>query len=130
MTILLIIFHILICLALIMIVLLQTGKGADMGATFGGGSSQTLFGSTGASTFLTKSTTIVAIAFMLTSLGLAYLSSNKTGTSIMKDVEAPVKEVAIPVGEVKVPAPNDQVAATANPVQPSAEGRADDTKQK
>ena len=64
----LIIFHILICLALVMIVLLQTGKGADMGATFGGGSSQTLFGSTGASTFLTKSTTLVAVAFMLTSL--------------------------------------------------------------
>lgn len=86
MEVLLIIFHVLICLALVMIVLLQTGKGADMGAAFGGGSSQTLFGSTGASTFLTKSTTMVAIAFMLTSLGLAYISTSKTGTSIMQDV--------------------------------------------
>jgi len=127
MTILLIIFHILICLALVMIVLLQTGKGADMGATFGGGSSQTLFGSTGASTFLTKSTTLVAVAFMLTSLCLAYISTNKTGTSIMKDVENPVKEVAIPVGEVEVPVPIDQIPATADSVQPSAEGGTVDT---
>ena len=57
-----------------MIVLLQTGKGADMGAAFGGGSSQTLFGSTGASTFLSKATTVAAIVFMLTSLSLAYVA--------------------------------------------------------
>jgi preprotein translocase subunit SecG len=50
-TILLIIVHVIVCVALIMIVLLQTGKGADIGAVFGGGSSSTLFGSTGASTF-------------------------------------------------------------------------------
>lgn len=130
MEVLLIIFHILICLALVMIVLLQTGKGADMGATFGGGSSQTLFGSTGASTFLTKSTTMVAVAFMLTSLGLAYLSSSKTGTSIMQDVNVPVEEAAIPVGEIVVPVPIDQVAATANSVQPAVEGEADNTEQK
>ena len=139
MTILLIIFHILICLALVMIVLLQTGKGADMGAAFGGGSSQTLFGSTGASTFLTKSTTMIAVAFMLTSLGLAYISSSRTGTSIMKDVKTPDKEAAVPVGEVVVPVPNGQVAATAdsaqpdaaaNSAQPAAEGRTEDTKQK
>jgi preprotein translocase subunit SecG len=130
MEVLLIIFHILICLALIMVVLLQTGKGADMGAAFGGGSSQTLFGSTGASTFLTKSTTMVAVAFMLTSLGLAYISSSKTGASIMQDVEAPIEESVLPPGEAEVPVPNDQVAATANSVQPAEEGRADDTEQK
>ena len=130
MTVLLIIFHILICLALILIVLLQTGKGADMGAAFGGGSSQTLFGSTGASTFLTKSTTWVAVAFMLTSLGLAYISGNKTGSSIMQDVKIPAKEAAAPVGKVKVPVPADQVAATANSVQPTEKGQTDDTEQK
>jgi preprotein translocase subunit SecG len=119
----LIIFHILICLALVMIVLLQTGKGADMGAAFGGGSSQTLFGSTGASTFLTKSTTLVAVAFMLTSLGLAYVSSSKTGASIMKDVKTPV-------GEVVVPVPIDPVATPANSVQPAAENGTNDTQQK
>lgn len=80
MTILLIVIHIVVCIALIMIVLLQTGKGADMGAAFGGGSSQTLFGSTGASTFLSKATTAAAVIFMVTSLGLAYISSHRTGT--------------------------------------------------
>ncbi len=54
MTTLLIIIHVIVSIALIMIILLQTGKGADMGAAFGGGSSQTLFGSTGSSTFLSK----------------------------------------------------------------------------
>ena len=88
MSILLIIIHIIVCIALIMIVLLQTGKGADMGAAFGGGSSQTLFGSTGASTFLSKATTLAAIVFMLTSLMLAYMSGNKTGSSIMADTPA------------------------------------------
>jgi preprotein translocase subunit SecG len=77
MSILLIIVHVVVCVALIMIVLLQTGKGADMGAAFGGGSSQTLFGSSGASTFLSKATTVAAIVFMLTSLTLAYMSGGK-----------------------------------------------------
>jgi len=94
MTALLITLHIIVCVALIMIVLLQTGKGSDMGAAFGGGSSQTLFGSSGASTFLTKSTTLVAVAFMLTSLGLAYISTTKTGKSIMQNA-APVEQ-AVP----------------------------------
>jgi len=75
-----------------MIVLLQTGKGADMGAAFGGGSSQTLFGSTGASSFLSKATTVAAIVFMLTSLVLAYMSSHRTSGSIMSDVEAPIAD--------------------------------------
>ena len=80
-----------------MIVLLQTGKGADMGAAFGGGSSQTLFGSTGASTFLSKATTIVAVVFMLTSLGLAYVSTSKSGRgSIMTQEKAPIEQPATP----------------------------------
>jgi len=96
MSILLIIIHITVCIALIMIVLLQTGKGADMGAAFGGGSSQTLFGSTGASTFLSKATTAAAIIFMVTSLGLAYLSSHRTGESIVTGTPAPVESQAAP----------------------------------
>jgi preprotein translocase subunit SecG len=88
------IIHILVSIALIMIVLLQTGKGADMGAAFGGGSSQTLFGSSGASTFLSKATTIVAIVFMLTSLGLAYVVSNKNEKSIILDSTTPIEEKA------------------------------------
>ena len=96
MSILLIIIHIIVCIALIMIVLLQTGKGADMGAAFGGGSSQTLFGSTGASTFLSKATTAAAIIFMVTSLGLAYLSSHRTGESVVTGTPAPVENPAAP----------------------------------
>lgn len=67
-----------------------------MGAAFGGGASQTLFGSTGASTFLSKATTIAAIVFMITSLGLAYLSSHRTSGSIMSDSPAPIEEQAVP----------------------------------
>lgn len=81
-----ILVHVIVCIALILIVLLQTGKGSDMGAAFGGGASQTLFGSSGASSFLTKLTTGAAIVFMLTSLSLAYLSSRRPTASVMSDV--------------------------------------------
>ena len=92
MSILVIIIHIIVSIALIMIVLLQTGKGADMGAAFCGGSSQTLFGSTGASTFLSKATTVAAIVFMLTSLSLAYVAGSKNGKSVVMESAAPIEE--------------------------------------
>ncbi|MGD9331534.1 MAG: preprotein translocase subunit SecG [Desulfobacterales bacterium] len=94
MSIIVIVIHIIVCIALILIVLLQTGKGADMGAAFGGGSSQTLFGSTGASTFLSKATTFAAVVFMLTSLTLAYMSGNQTASTIMEDAPIPVEQPA------------------------------------
>jgi len=75
--------HILMAFALVIIVLLQTGKGASIGAAFGG-ASQTLFGPRGAATFLNKLTTVAAIVFMLTSLGLAMSSSRKEVKSIME----------------------------------------------
>jgi len=96
MSILLIVVHVVVCIALIMIVLLQTGKGADMGAAFGGGSSQTLFGSTGASTFLSKATTAAAIIFMVTSLGLAYLSSHRGKESVVSETPAPIESQTAP----------------------------------
>ena len=105
----LIIVHVIVCVALIMIVLLQTGKGADMGAAFGGGGSQTLFGSTGASTFLSKMTTGAAIVFMLTSLVLAYLSSHRTADSIIKSTPAPVEQPA--TGTQSEAAPQESSAA-------------------
>ena len=64
--------HILVSVLMIMIILLQTGKGAEIGAAFGGGYSQTLFGSSGPIGFLNKLTTVVAVFFMLTSLMLAF----------------------------------------------------------
>jgi preprotein translocase subunit SecG len=86
-----VIIHVIVCVALILIVLLQTGKGADMGMVFGGGGSQTLFGASGASTFLGKATTIVAVVFMLTSFSLAYMWGHRTGDSIMSNTEVPVQ---------------------------------------
>ncbi len=71
---LLVIVHVIVSVFLIFVVLIQGGKGAEMGAAFGG-STQTLFGSRGAATFLSKLTTIVAIIFMLTSLTMAVLSA-------------------------------------------------------
>jgi len=86
MSILILIIHLIVSFALIAIVLLQTGKGADMGAVFGGAGNQTLFGNTGATTFLGKATTVAAIVFMLTSLSLAYIS--KSGNeSVVSDVK-------------------------------------------
>jgi preprotein translocase subunit SecG len=94
MTTLILIAHVIACVLLILIVLLQTGKGADMGASFGGASSQALFGGAGPATFLSKITTGVAIIFMLTSLTLAYTSSHRSQTSIMPDIEIPVEKPA------------------------------------
>jgi preprotein translocase subunit SecG len=94
MSIFVIIIHVVVSIALILIVLLQTGKGADMGAAFGGGASQTLFGATGASTFLSKATTVAAIVFMLTSLILAYMASNRTGGSMMSNEPATLEQKA------------------------------------
>src|SRR5438552_16141520 len=77
------VIHVLACLFLIVVVLLQTGKGADMGAVFGGGS-QTLFGSGGAGNCLTKLTTGTAVAFMITSLILSY-GQNRAPSSTLLD---------------------------------------------
>jgi preprotein translocase subunit SecG len=82
MTVLLLLVHIVVCLFLIAIVLLQSGKGAELGATFGGGSSHTLFGGRGAATFLSKMTTVAAVVFMITSLVLAVVTAK--GGSVMK----------------------------------------------
>jgi len=118
MSVLLIFIHVIVCVALIMIVLLQTGKGGDMGAAFGGGSSQSLFGSTGASTFLSKATTVAAVVFMITSLALAYMSSNRTGKSIMTTTPAPVTAPA--TSETK-PDEAQNTPKTAAPSQPQPE---------
>ena len=82
--------HILTCLALVAIVLLQHGKGADIGAAFGGGSSNTVFGARGAGNFLTKLTTGCVIVFMTTSVTLAYFSGPKTAGDIIGDTPAAV----------------------------------------
>lgn len=94
MTTLLIIIHVIVCLFLIGIVLLQHGKGADIGASFGG-SSQSLLGTEGAVPLLNKITTLSAIVFMGTSISLAYISANQSTGSVMKDMK--VEQAAEPV---------------------------------
>ncbi len=98
----LIIFHIIICLLLIAIVLLQTGRGAEIGAAFGG-ASRTLFGATGATTVMGKVTTVIAVLFMATCLALTYYSGRPVTKSIM---DKPAKE-----------APAHPVIPEAKPVQ-------------
>ncbi len=110
MTTLLIIIHILVCLFLIGIVLLQQGKGADMGATFGGGSNQTVFGADGPMPILSKITTASAVIFMVTSLALAYISANDSSSSVMKQISVPkqnesgIEKTIQPVPDVNAPA--------------------------
>ena len=79
------IVHLLIASGLILIVLLQSGKGADIGAAFGGGSSQTVFGGRGAATFLSKATTVLAILFMVMSIGLTLLASQRGRTTVIPE---------------------------------------------
>jgi preprotein translocase subunit SecG len=74
---LILIFHVLAALCVIGLVLLQHGKGADMGAAFGSGSAGSLFGSSGSANFLSRTTGVLAAVFFLTSLGLTYVSSHK-----------------------------------------------------
>jgi len=93
-----VVVHVLVCIALILIVLLQAGKGAEMGAAFGG-ASQTIFGSAGAMGFLSKLTTVAAIIFMITSLLLTFSTTRKIST-IMKERPAPMA----PAGPAGFPA--------------------------
>jgi preprotein translocase subunit SecG len=92
--------HVLIAMAIIGLVLLQHGKGADMGSGFGGGASGSLFGATGSANFLSRATAVLATVFFLTSLGLAYLATNKpkAGGGVLDAVKtqqsAPAKESA------------------------------------
>jgi preprotein translocase subunit SecG len=89
--------HVLIALGIIGLVLIQHGKGADMGSGFGGGASGSLFGATGSANFLSRSTAVLATAFFISSLGLAYLATSKpkSGASVMESVkEQPVEQKA------------------------------------
>ena len=96
--------HVIVCFFLIIVVLLQRGKGAEVGAVFGGGASSTVFGGRGAGNFLTKLTTGSAVIFMLTSLTLSYLSTEQSGERLFDDEvveQAPAEEPLFEeVGEV------------------------------
>src|SRR6476620_5846436 len=90
--------YVFVCLVLLMVILLQQGKGGDMASAFGGGSSQTAFGARGGATLLSKVTAVFAVLFMLGALGLAIVSQRGPG-SMMSGTPAPppVKQVPAPV---------------------------------
>ena len=115
MTIFLTVLHVMVCLVLIVVVLLQRGKGAEIGAVFGGGAGTTVFGSRGAGNFLTKLTTGAAIIFMLTSLSLAYFAREGSDSTLFQEEqeEAASAEESSPFAEV--PPPAEQGSGEKNP---------------
>ena len=84
----LIVLHVIVSIFLIAVVLLQRGKGAEIGAVFGGGASSTVFGSRGAGNFLTKLTTVSAVIFMSTSLALSYLRTTEATDRLFDDPDS------------------------------------------
>ena len=117
-----IVVHIIVCIALTIVVLLQQGKGADVGAVFGG-SSQTVFGAGGASSPLFKLTWTFAAMFAFTSLFLAYSSTKRISGSIFEDrkVSLPVHSAApaLPLGSPAAPASSPPAAPASNPAAPA-----------
>jgi len=93
------IIHVVASLVLIIAVLLQSGKAADLAGAFGGAGSQSTFGPRGGQTLLTKVTTACAVIFMLTSLGLWILSSSRTSKSVLSGEKAEVTETAEEKGQ-------------------------------
>lgn len=116
----LVVLHVLVCFVLITVVLLQRGKGAEIGAVFGGGASSTVFGSRGAGTFLSRLTTGSAIVFMLTSLSLSYLYTQSSGERLFEDgvvgEPAPAEEAA-PFEQVGTVTPEDAEPEAPPPVE-------------
>jgi preprotein translocase subunit SecG len=100
-----VVLHVLIALAIIGLVLLQHGKGADMGSGFGGGASGSLFGATGSANFLSRTTAVLATLFFLSSLGLAYLATSKPRQGGGTVMDRPARsEPAKPAAEAPKPA--------------------------
>ncbi len=121
----LIIIHVAVCIFLVAIVLLQHGKGADVGATFGGGGGESLFGSEGPVPLMNKITTAAAVIFMVTSISLAYLSANRSTGSVMSDfaptAPPPLERSATPPVAPDAAAVPMSTQAPAQPARPPAE---------
>lgn len=108
--------HVLAALGLIGLVLIQHGKGADAGASFGGGGSQTVFGSAGSANFLTRATAVLAAVFFVTSLGLAWLARQEANS-----VREYLPELETVTGDVSVPVLEQEVDASGVPALPTEE---------
>ncbi|HRE12676.1 MAG TPA: preprotein translocase subunit SecG [Usitatibacteraceae bacterium] len=109
---LVIVFHLVAAVAIVVLVLLQHGKGADMGAAFGSGSAGSLFGSSGAANFLSRSTGILAAVFFVTSLALTYFSASTTKTGgVTQSLESKSKPATQPAAPApSAPAPSGDPA--------------------
>jgi preprotein translocase subunit SecG len=112
--------HVIVCLFLIIVVLLQSGKAADLAGAFGGMGSQTAFGPRGSATLLSKATTISAILFMITSLSLSILATRNAGLGTTVLESAPVKSSA-PAPAKSAPV---QMPIPASPANPAPQGQA------
>ena len=124
MTILLTILHIVVSSLLILVVLAQQGKGQDLASAFGGGGSSAAFGARGAATFLAKVTTICAVLFMVTSLGLSYLRPAVSGGSVVPLGTPPAETVPTDVGPEETPPPQG-TGAPEEDTAASPEGKAE-----
>jgi preprotein translocase subunit SecG len=115
------IVHVVVCLFLIIVVLLQSGKAADLAGAFGGMGSQTAFGPRGSATLLSKATTISAVLFMVTSLALSILATRNAGlgTSVL-DTSRPAPTAPAPAAPVQAPVQTQQVPVQPAPSQPPA----------
>lgn len=115
---LVVVLHVLVALAIIGLVLLQHGKGADMGSGFGGGASSSLFGATGSANFLSRTTAILATLFFVTSLGLAYLASHQrseTGAGVMDSHKDTAPAQQVPGAAPAAPAPTPEAPQSNSP---------------
>lgn len=123
----LMVVHVVIAVAMISLILLQHGKGADAGAAFGSGASGTVFGSRGSGSFLSHTTAWLAVVFFLTSLSLAYLaSSNAKATSVMEKVktEQTAPKKAPPAGSANETKPATKPAAEKQAAPAKADNKA------
>jgi preprotein translocase subunit SecG len=112
------IVHVAAALGIIGLVLLQHGKGADVGAAFGSGASGSLFGATGSANFLSRTTAVLAVVFFFSSLGLAYLANlkPKAGGSVMDQVQTAPAAPKAPAGDAAKPAGTDTPGSRASEV--------------
>jgi preprotein translocase subunit SecG len=109
--------HVVVCLFLIIVVLLQSGKAADLAGAFGGMGSQTAFGPRGSATLLSKATTISAVLFMVTSLSLSILATRSAGlgATVLEGAPAPARTVPAPSKSIPLPVhPSNQAPAPVN----------------
>ena len=110
--------HVIVCIILVLVVLLQSGKGADLAGAFGGGATQTAFGSRGPASFLSKMTTVAAIIFMVTSIGLSMISTKTASKSVLEGV---VEDTAVQETEKPDTQASDAPVLTPEQIQKRAE---------